>query len=179
MFKVWIGLFSLAATASMAADCAIDQDPYSSCHIEGRKTNVSVCYNDDTATYRYGPVNGPDELVLTEPIGTLVYRPWSGVGREVAESVTFYNGDYSYEVVIGYEQGISKTLDENGDTQPENRQYGWVSVTRNGTEIARLICDPETAFFSFGGGIYDLKTDLGYRFDDRDRLWVKDTAAGN
>lgn len=174
MFKTMLGFLTLAATASMAADCGIDQDPYSSCHIADRKTNVSVCYNNDIATYRYGPVNGPDELELTETIDALIYEPWSGVGREVAESVTFYNGDYSYKVVIGYEQGLSETLDENGDVQPENRHYGWVSVGYDGAEIARLTCDPRTARFGYGPGIYDLKTNRGYRWDDRARVWIKD-----
>jgi hypothetical protein len=174
MVKASLILFTLAAPAAYAADCAIDQDPYSSCHIADRGRNVSVCYNTDVATYRYGPINGPDELTLSETIDALNYRPWSGVGRDVAESVTFYNGDYSYEVVIGYSQGTSATPDENGDPEPENRQYGWISVGYEGAEIARLTCDPETAFFGFGGGIYDLKVAMGYDWDDYDRVWAKD-----
>jgi hypothetical protein len=156
------------------ADCAPNQQVFSSCQIENRKTEVFVCFDSDRAIYAYGPIGAAPELILSEPIETVEFEPWSGVTREIGEAVTFYNGDYSYRVVGGFERLLQSDddLDENGDYDAKTRSYGWVEVALKDKPLLRLECIPETVGYGFGGGIYDLKVALGQSWDDRARRWV-------
>lgn len=173
MYAKCLSAVLLSATQA-TADCAPDQDVFSSCEIAGRGTAVSVCFDEKIATYRYGPIGKAPELVLIEPIKTLEFEPWSGVSRETGESVTFYNGDYSYEVVGGFERLLpdENHVDENGEFEARTRSYGWIDVAQNGERLATLTCIPKTVTYGYGGGLYDLKTQLGQTWDAEARHWI-------
>lgn len=113
--------------------------------------------------------------MISEMIADLDFEPWSGVSREIGESVTLYNGEYSYTLVGGFERLLASedALDENGDTEALTRHYGWVEVARNDEMLARLECIPETVSYAFGGGIYDLKIAIGQTWDDKARQWTQ------
>ncbi len=156
------------ATGLWAA-CPAGQEMFTACHIEDRGTEVSICFDDQVATYRYGPIGGAADLVLSEPIETVDFEPWSGVGRAISESITFYNGDYAYDVGGGFDRPMT---DEEANR--DLRRFGWVLVTESGLPAASLTCIPDTVGYGFGGGIYDLKRARGLEWDQYSYTWVAD-----
>lgn len=97
------------------------------------------------------------------------FEPWSGSGKAISESVTFYNGDYAYDVGGGFDRPFS---DEEMLLDP--RRFGWVEVTESGEHAASLECIPETVSYGFGGGIYDIKVAAGLTWDSYSFTWVSD-----
>lgn len=172
--NIWVVLLSAVLTTKAQADCPEDQRVFSSCQIEGRNTEVFVCFDNERATYSYGPVDGLPELSLSETIEKLEFEPWSGVTRTTGESVTFHHGNYSYELVGGFERLLptEDDLDENGDYDAKIRHYGWLEIALNGDLLLRLGCIPETVSYAFGGGIYDIKVAAGQTWDERSRSWL-------
>lgn len=128
-----------------------------------------MCYDDQVATYRYGPIGEAPELFLSEPITTVDFEPWSGLGKAIFESVTFYNEGYSYEVVGGFDRPFSEE-----EMLLENRHFGWIEVARDAQSLARLECVPDTVSYGFGEGIYDAIVAAGLAWDDRSQTWVPD-----
>jgi len=166
--------FTIVILATTAwADCPPEQDVFSSCHIAGRGTEVSVCFDEGRATYSYGPAGGLPELVLSETIEHLEFEPWSGVTRSTGESVTFHNGEFSYTLVGGFERLLPSedAVDESGDPDALTRHYGWIEVARNGEKLQRLECIPDTVAYAFGNGLYDLKIAAGLAWDEHSRRW--------
>lgn len=149
------------------ADCPAGQEPFTSCQIEGRGTEVAVCFDHEVVTYQYGPIDGAPELVLTESVTQVDYEPWSGLGKAIIESVTFYNGDFAYDVGGGFDRPFS----DEEMLQPI-RRFGWVEVTESGATAAYLECIPETVSYGFGGGIYDIKVAAGQSWDPNSFTWM-------
>lgn len=158
----------LATTAK--AGCPPGQEAFTSCQIAGRGTEAFVCFDDQVATYRYGPIGAVPDLVLTDSIAQVDFEAWPGVGTAIYEHVTFYNGDFSYEVGGGFERPFSDAEMEAGP-----RRFGWIEVAENGKVLSRLECIPETVSYGFGGGIYDVKMAAELAWDERSKTWVRDT----
>ena len=135
----------------------------------GRDTEVFVCFDDQVATYSYGPIGGPAEQILLETIENVDFEPWSGVGKAIHERVTFYNGDFSYEVGGGFERPFSEE-----EMLLDIRRFGWIDVAQNGESVSRLECIPETVTYGFGGGIYDAKVAAGLSWDEDSETWRPD-----
>lgn len=151
------------------AGCPQGQEPFTTCKIKGRGTEVNVCFDNQVATYSYGPIGGTPELFLSETIERVDFEPWSGLGKAISESVTFYNGDYAYDVGAGFDRPFS----EEEALFPQ-RRFGWIEVTESGVHAASLECIPETVSFGFGGGIYDAKVALGLTWDQYSFTWVSE-----
>lgn len=149
------------------ADCPAGQEAFSSCQIEGRNTEVFVCFDDQVATYSYGPIGDTPDLFLSETIERVDFEPWSGLGKAISESVTFYNGDYAYNVGGGFDRPFSEE-----EMREPIRRFGWVVVTESGEIAASLECTPETVTYGFGGGIYDLKVAAGQTWDTESLTWI-------
>ncbi len=166
-----IGLFCFGAllATKAVADCQLEQEVFTSCQIEGRGTEVFVCFDNRVATYSYGPIGGAPDLFLSETIERVDFKPWSGVGTAISESVTFYNGDYAYDVGGGFDRPFS---DE--EMQQPIRRFGWVEVSENGAVAAYLECLPETVSYGFGGGIHDAKLAAGQTWDPASLTWISD-----
>lgn len=154
------------------AACPAGQEAFTSCQIEGRGTEVFVCFDDAVATYHYGPIGGPPDLALSETVAHVDYEPWNGLGKAISETITFYNGAFSYEVGGGFERPFSEAEMARGP-----RRFGWIDVARNGQSLSRLECIPDTVGFGFGGGIHDIKVAQGLDWDEYSRTWVGDVAA--
>lgn len=97
---------------------------------------LSLSKQDDDIIYRFGPAGKP-ELVLKEPVATVDFQPWNGLGSTDADAVTFYNQNYSYTVIT---------------TSPyENFRNGihyhdiTIWVERDGKNLASLNCKEELA----------------------------------
>lgn len=165
--RACLGIIAALGAAQAHAACPVGQEAFTSCQIEGRNTEVFVCHDDQAANYRYGPVGGPAELVLTDTVENVDFEPWSGLGKAIHERITFYNGDYSYEVGGGFDRPFSEE-----EMHQDIRRFGWVDVAQNGEGVSRLECIPETVSYGFGGGIYDAKVATGLAWDDYSKTSV-------
>ena len=85
----------IAFTNPAWAACLAGEEAFMTCQIENSTKSLRVCFDDQTTFYRFGTVGKPPELTLSEPIVTVDYRPWPGVGRSIAEGATFMNDDYT------------------------------------------------------------------------------------
>ena len=96
---------------------------------------LSLSKQDDNIIYRFGPPRKP-ELVLKEPVATVDFQPWNGLGSTDADAVSFYHQNYSYTVVTtsSYENF------RNGIHYHE--VYIWLE--RDGKEVAILQCKEKT-----------------------------------
>lgn len=159
-------LLCLCATAA-SAECGADQQTFMSCQIAGSAKLLEVCFDAELASYSYGRPGKP-ELTLQEPVATLTYTPWPGVGSAIWEEVMFVNGGHTYTVHGGFDRPM-------GDEKPEdmiNPHFGGVVVRKGDDILVELSCDPATVDFAWGEGLFDAKQDLGLVWDDRAREWI-------
>jgi len=152
MMRVFALAGGVAAVSTQAAACNL---PLMACSFDDGAKTVQVCLSFDQVTYTYGPKFGDPELTLSENVTTIDYLPWPGVGSAIWETVTFYNGDYSYEVLAGFER------------DPENPQsFGGISVRRDDEEVANLTCDPDSVEFGWEVALFDAKRAAGQCWRD-------------
>jgi hypothetical protein len=159
----------IAFTNPAWAACLAGEEAFMTCQIENSTKSLRVCFDDQTTFYRFGTVGKPPELTLSEPIVTVDYRPWPGVGRSIAEGVTFMNDDYTYNVFAGFERMFG---DEEYEDIP-HRSFGGVRVQQGGIHMIELVCALKTVEFAWGEGLWSAKHNLGvvwsYETDD----WVE------
>lgn len=163
---VWGALVLCLLGSAGVAGCPQGQEAFASCEIAGRNTEVFVCFDENQATYRYGAVGQSPDLELSVPIREVDFRPWSGVGKSIVESIVFYNLGHSYAVYAGFDRPFSEE-----EMQREERHFGGLEVTRDDELLAELECVPKSVSYGFGGGIYDAKTTAGQRWDEVSRSW--------
>lgn len=166
---LFLGVFAAFLSSQAQAACLVGQEAFTSCQIQGLSTEVFVCHDDQAVNYSYGPVGQPVELFLSDTVEHVDFEPWSGVGKAIHEKITFYNGDYSFEVGGGFDRPFSEE-----EMLLETQRFGWIDVARNGESISRLECIPETVTYGFGGGIYDAKVAVGLVWDDYSKTWLPD-----
>lgn len=161
-------VFSCFLGTGGIAGCPQGQEPFASCEITGRNTEVFVCFDESQATYRYGAVGQTPDLELSVPIRDVDFRPWSGVGKSIVESVVFYNQGHSYAVYAGFDRPFSEE-----EMQRKDRHFGGLEVARDGEVLASFECEPETVSYGFGEGIYDVKTASGMQWDEVSNSWME------
>ena len=161
-------LLLLGTAATAEAACGPDQETFVSCRIADRVTILAVCFDAQTASYSYGPEGAP-ELTLQEPVFTLDYTPWPGVGSAIWEEVIFYNGPYSYTVRGGFDRPMNDADMEN----LADRKFGGVVVRKNGMMLVELTCEPATVDFAWGEGLWDAKQNTGVVWNDVEQIWVE------
>jgi hypothetical protein len=150
-------LLALFLPTAAIADC-INETEVFSCQI-GNKT-LEICHWKGALIYSFGPANAPD-LTIAEPLETVAFTPWPGVGSAIWENVAFHNQGYTYEVWTAVERNPE-------DTRP---LQGGVNVLKGEELQAQLTCDNGTASQSLDA-IYELKTAIGQCWDfDQDR-WI-------
>ncbi len=148
------------------ATCGTDEQTYLSCKIENSRKVLSICLNDDAATYRFGIDRRPAELSITEPMATFRYVPWNGLGRSIWEVVEFYNGAYTYEI----EAGFDRMFDDQAEL--DFPLFGSVRVTRDEQTVVTLECDRTTVDYNWDTLIWEAKRRLGLEWDDQAIDWV-------
>lgn len=146
----------LAAPIAAPAQAACQGDEAFSCQI-GAKT-LDVCYWRGMLTYRFGP-EGKPELVLNEPLETVAFTPWPGMGGSFWETVAFQNEGYTYEVWTSVER----------DPEATEPRQGGVRVLQGNTTVAELDCDRGTA--TPMEVLYDLKHGIGQCWDAESQTW--------
>jgi hypothetical protein len=160
-----VALSLLAAPAW--AECGGYDSTFLFCQIENSAKTLSVCFDDEAASYRFGPTMGAPELELVERIATLDYTPWPGAGSTIWEEVVFYNQNYSYTVAVA----VRRDIPDDPDALVKVDQFGGVIVKRNNVEIANLTCDPATIYIDRLDGLSEAKNQLGNVYSDGE--WVE------
>lgn len=115
---------------SPAVACPAGMKTFLNCTAKGGAKRIELCVGKKGIRYSYGPARGKPELRLHRPLSAVKHTPWSGVGRNIWEDLTFHNGGYAYTVAI------------SRDRMKLSKPYGAVFVERNGREVARVECDP-------------------------------------
>jgi len=164
---ICLALIGALRAIQVSAACPVGQEAFTSCQIKGQNTEVFVCHDDHIVNYSYGPVGGPADLYLLDTVENVDFEPWSGIGKAIHENITFYNGDYSYEVGGGFDRPFSEE-----EMLLDTRRFGWIEIAQNGEAVGRFECIPETVSYGFGGGIYDAKVAAGLVWDAYSRTWA-------
>jgi hypothetical protein len=146
----------LLALLAAPAHAACQGDEAFSCQI-GKKT-LEVCYWKGMLTYAYGP-KGKPELFLNEPLETVAFTPWPGIGSSLWETVAFQNDGYTYEVWTSVER----------DPEATEPRSGGVRVMQGDATVAELTCDRGTA--TPMDALYDLKDGIGQCWNMETRTW--------
>jgi hypothetical protein len=145
------------ATPSFA-DCQ-DESLVFSCKIKAQ--TLEICHGKGALTYTFGPEGKPD-LSIAEPLETVDFTPWPGMGRYIWEAVAFRNAGFTYEVWSSVERGADATTGREAA----------VTVFEGDTEIARPVCDAGSITGSLDR-IYDLKQSIGQCWDYKAKAWAK------
>ena len=148
-------LASLLPTGALA-DCPYEAEVFH-CRI-GKKT-VEICHWRGALIYSFESA-GKTDLSIAQPLETIAYQPWPGVGSSIWESVTFHNEGYSYEVWTSVER----------DPDDTSGLQGGINVLKGEEVRAQLTCDPGTASQSLDV-IYGLKESIGQCWDFESRSW--------
>lgn len=127
-----------------------------SCPI-GKKV-VEVCSFRGELTYSFGREGNP-EIILYEPLETVAYTPWPGIGRAIWDSVAFQNEGVTYEVWSSFDK-----MDENAILE------GGVNVMQGERLLASLTCDKGSVDHSLDP-IMDLKSAIGQCWDPEAQAW--------
>ena len=146
----------LLAVLAAPAYAACQGDEAFSCQI-GTKS-LQVCYWKGMLTYTYGP-EGKPELALNEPLETVAFTPWPGIGSSLWETVAFRNDGYTYEVWTSVER----------DPEATEPRAGGVRVMQGDATAAELTCDRGTA--TPMDALYDLKDGIGQCWDLTSQTW--------
>ena len=149
-------LFLALLPLPAVADCA-GGDKVFTCQI-GAKA-LELCHIGDDLTYAFGPKGTPD-LTITEPLLTVNFTPWPGVGSAIWETVVFVNDDYAYEVWTSVER----------DPESTEGRHGGIRVLKGDETIAELECDQGTPLQSLDG-IWDLKESVGLCWEFGSQSW--------
>jgi TPR repeat protein len=132
-----VTLYGLFFTTDLLANCSTGEERVASCQIAGQAQHVSICLSSDKAIYRFGSDQEKPELLLRASLMELGYLRTGGVKNTISETVTFSQGDYSYQTFFGFRDGL----------QPdpiELHEYGTVKVLHKNKTIAELNCASET-----------------------------------
>ena len=146
----------LLVVLAAPAHAACQGDEAFSCQI-GAKT-LEICYWKGMLTYRFGP-EGKPELMLNEPLETVAFTPWPGIGSSLWETVAFRNEGYIYEVWTSVER----------DPEATEPRAGGVRVMQGTDTVAELACDRGTA--TPMDKLYDLKDGIGQCWDMEAQTW--------
>lgn len=138
------------------ARAACQGDEAFSCRI-GKKT-LDVCSWKGALIYRFGH-QGQPELTIAEPLETVAYTPWPGIGRAIWDKVAFQNDGVTYEVWTSFDK-----MDENAVLE------GGVNVMQGDTSLASLTCDKGSVAHGLDV-ISDLKAGIAQCWDPEGQAW--------
>ncbi|MCT4579569.1 hypothetical protein [Donghicola sp.] len=127
-------LGAMTSAAQAGEYCTLDESVMFTCTFNNGAKAVEVCDTNywadgDNASYGFYKRGGAIEKEIITDKASLIATPWSGVGRSIWEAVTFYSGEYGYEVWWSTERAEDAVLE------------GGITVTQNGAVLANLTCD--------------------------------------
>lgn len=139
------------------AYAACPGDTVFSCPI-GKKS-LEICHAKGLLTYQFGRAGKP-ELIISEPLETVAYTPWLGIGRAIWDSVAFENEGVTYEVWSSFDK-----MDENAVLE------GGINVMEGDQALATLTCNKGSVDMALDV-ISDLKAGIGQCWDFDNRTWT-------
>ena len=139
------------------AHAACPGDTVFSCPI-GKKT-LDICHSNDLLTYQFG-AKGKPELIISEPLETVAYTPWLGIGRAIWDSVAFENEGVTYEVWSSFDK-----MDESAVLE------GGINVMEGDKTLATLTCNKGSVGMALDT-ISELKAGIGQCWDFETRAWT-------
>jgi hypothetical protein len=146
----------LAASVSGPTFAACQGEAVFSCPI-GKKT-LAICHAKGLLTYSFGRIGKP-ELTISEPLETVAYTPWPGIGRAIWDAVAFENEGVTYEVWSSFDK-----MDENAVLE------GGINVMQGDKTLASLTCDKGSVERGLET-ISDLKAGIGQCWNYDSRTW--------
>lgn len=147
----WICALPLIAFAmpSMAAEVIFQ------CSVKDGTKTIEITQSGRDIYYAFGPKGAP-ELELKGDVVS-AFTPWPGVGRNYFESVTFFNGRYSYEVFYSFDR---LDLDKPAEAG--------VTAYRDDEQFNDLSCDAGSIRQDFGAVAKEMeRVGLCWEFDTR------------
>ncbi|TNE68993.1 hypothetical protein [Celeribacter ethanolicus] len=156
MTATFLSLGALSSGAAWAQDAVLLQ-----CEFPNGK-GVVLSAHENGVSYRFGHPGQSPDLALERPYAEVVVTPWPGVGGAIWEELRLTNGDVSY-VLWG-------ALDRMTD---DHEMTGGIVVERNGKELARFDCVPETLDYTVFG-FSDAYEAAGYCWDSYALIWKED-----
>lgn len=173
-----VALLPLSSAAQAA--CPTLAAPILSCSLKDGAKQLEVCLEGDSFTYAYGPRGGSPELRLYSEVADGSFRPWNGIGRTIWEVLVFRNGEYFYEVGMGWDKMAALIDGEDGEAQEEPDPGVAMSAgidiqrQRPGQEVeylAFLECDPGSILYDTDR-IYRVYDAAGLCWDHGERRWT-------
>ncbi|MCV6594716.1 MAG: hypothetical protein OIF48_17330 [Silicimonas sp.] len=147
----------LACLLALAAPAAAE--PYFACEF-GQDRDVTVTHDAETARYAFRhPTNS---LTLTRPFAQIDYTPWPGMGRTIWEEIGFDNAGYRYTVFAGIDR----------DPEVTNGRSGGIIVSKDGREIVRLDCRPDSINFPWSTSLLEAMEAAGRCLDIGSQSWI-------
>ena len=144
------------ALLAAPAHAACQGDEALSCTI-GRKA-LEVCYWQGALIYAYGR-DGKPELTLSEPLETVSFTPWPGIGRAIWDTVAFENDGITYEVRTSFDK-----MDDTAGLE------GGVTEMQVYATLATLVFDKGGVAQSLDS-VSDLKAGSGQCWDYESKAW--------
>lgn len=146
---------------TLTGGCFGAGEPLFHCTFKGGQKAVDICLQGDVVLYRFGPVNGPAELLLARHVIGVDMTPWSGVGRAIWEELTLHNNVYSY--VLSY--SVDRIASE------EVLPTGGLIVAEGDSELADLSCDPGSVGAADFYPVYEAKEAAGQCYRRETQSW--------
>ncbi|MHA7876383.1 hypothetical protein [Roseivivax sp.] len=148
----------LAAPA--AAGCFGAGQGLMRCTVKEGARQLDLCLQGGVLIYRYGPPEGPAEMLLARPVTEVDMLPWPGIGRYFWEVLTLYNGPVAYELYVSADR-----LDLEAPAE------GGVTVIEDGEALAQLTCDPGTLSEMDLYPVFEAKEAAGQRYCPESQSW--------
>ncbi len=149
--------FLLVLLPFPAASACPNESAIFFCSVQGKP--LQICHWKGALIYNYGPEDRP-ELSIAEPLETVQFTPWNGIGKSIWQTVAFPNEGYGYEVWTSVER----------DPESTTGLEGGVNVMKDDNVVANLTCDPGTASNQLDV-IYELKEAIGQCWNFNAQSW--------
>ena len=134
------------------------------CTVKGGAKTVDLCLQNQVAYYRFGPVNGPAEMLLARPVREVHMMPWNGVGRAIYEEAGFNNEAFDYTIYYA----IDRIPEED---EVKVSVSGGVTVIKGDQTMAQLVCDAGSVSVNDIYPLYEAKEAAGQCWDRAAFQW--------
>jgi len=163
-FSLSLSILMAATGTAQAEGCFGAGDPLFHCTVKGGAKSVDVCLQHSVAYYRFGPVEGPAEMLLAQPVNNIHLWPWNGIGRTIYEEAGFNNGALDYTVHYAIDR-----IPEAGEIK--STVSGGVTVNKGDQTMAQLSCDEGSLTVNDIYPLYEAKQAAGQCWDREAFQW--------
>ncbi|QGX99034.1 hypothetical protein EI983_12445 [Roseovarius faecimaris] len=158
-FAALMMVFPVAASAQEG--CFGAGVPLFHCTLKGGTKTLDVCLQGAAGYYRFGPGDGPAELILAHGVKDIHLTPWNGIGSNIYEELEFWAGDTTFQVHYLLERIAADNPDISGG----------VRVFRADQMLADLTCDPGSVVERDFDPLFQAKEQAGQCYDANTFMW--------